>query len=387
MQLPAARETLNRVRVDGPVMHRLGQQLWPAAPQVLRIVIAAAVSWQLCIWLGASHPPVYAAVVPLVALRDDPYSAFNVSLDRLIGVVGGLALGLVVVHWLGPTAVSVAIVLAVGLFGGSILRIGGSLNVQVAVSALLAFASSDPSAYAYARLWETAVGAAVTVVLAPLLRPPNARATITASLRSVGEDLAATLDSACNQVTAVMSVATADVAGPALEKIRDQCRLVEDRARALPAEYARAEHSVRINPLRRSDRQPIAALACPIAIAVELARGTRQFVDEVADLSKREDLRADWPSLGNPLAGLVTPIAETIRIGLKPPADVDAAQFAATIATAEQSLTDWRGADHRQISAVLRRPLRRLLAELRRLPVEASSTAAGAAVSPSRNDS
>src|SRR5271170_6689832 len=59
-------------------------------PQAVRVVIAAGVSWQLCMWIlngPHGHPPVYAAVVPLVAMRDHPYSAFNVSLDRLVGVL------------------------------------------------------------------------------------------------------------------------------------------------------------------------------------------------------------------------------------------------------------------------------------------------------------
>jgi hypothetical protein len=62
-------------------------------PQIARILVAAAVSWELCVWLGATQPPVFAVVVPLLAMRDAPDSALNVSVARLVGVVAGLSIG------------------------------------------------------------------------------------------------------------------------------------------------------------------------------------------------------------------------------------------------------------------------------------------------------
>ena len=150
-------------------------------PSMLRIVVASVVAWQLCIWLGAQQPPIFAVIVPLVALRDAPYSALNVSMVRLIGVVGGVLIGIAVLHVIRPSALAVGLVLAIALPFGMLLRVGGAFNVQVAVSALLVFASPDPDAYAAARLWETAVGAAVTVILAALLFPPNPYRTFVAS--------------------------------------------------------------------------------------------------------------------------------------------------------------------------------------------------------------
>jgi uncharacterized membrane protein YgaE (UPF0421/DUF939 family) len=125
-------------------------------PQAVRVVIAAGVSWQLCMWIlngPHGHPPVYAAVVPLVAMRDHPYSAFNVSLDRLVGVLAGVCLGIAVVQWLGLSTLAVVLVLAVGLIGGIALQLGPGTNIQVAASSLLVFSNPDPNVYAFARLW------------------------------------------------------------------------------------------------------------------------------------------------------------------------------------------------------------------------------------------
>jgi uncharacterized membrane protein YccC len=349
------------------IRDRLWRRLVTEGPQTIRIVITACVAWQICIWLGARHPPVYAVIVPLVAMRDDPFSAFNVSFDRLLGVVAGLSLGLLVVQWLGPNALSIAIVLAVGLLGGMLLRVGASLNVQVAVSALLAFANSNPDAYAFSRLWETAIGAAATVVLAPLLLPPNARATITAAVVDIGRDLAAALERGCALITAPQ------IRVQQLDLLRDECRPIEDRARALTGQFTQAVHSVAINPLRRGDRQPLAALADTVAVTIELTRGTRQFADELAALSPREDLQPEWPSIAAPLTAMVTPLVQAIRAAIKPPADVNVAEYVAALAAGSQALAEWRSSDHRPISVVVRRPLHTMFDELNRFPLPAAS--------------
>src|SRR5689334_11392417 len=141
-------------------------------PQVARIVVAAAVAWEAALLLGATQPPIFAALVPLVSLRDDPFSAYNLSLARLVGVVAGLLIAIGVLAVLEPTTVAIAAVLAVALLVG-VVRIGDVLNTQVAVSALLVFSSADTADYAVTRLWETGLGTAVTLVLAPFLFPAN----------------------------------------------------------------------------------------------------------------------------------------------------------------------------------------------------------------------
>lgn len=62
------------------------------------------------------------------------------------------------------------------------LQLGPGFNIQVAASSLLVFSNPDPNAYAFARLWETALGAVVTVILAPLLFPPNTTSPIKAKI-------------------------------------------------------------------------------------------------------------------------------------------------------------------------------------------------------------
>jgi uncharacterized membrane protein YgaE (UPF0421/DUF939 family) len=127
-------------------------------PQIARIVVVAGVAWQVAVVLGAREPPIYAALVPLVSLRDNPFSALNLSVARLVGVVAGLLIAIGVLALFQPTTVAVAAVLALALLVGVVLRIGNVMNTQVAVSALLVFNSTDTEGYAVTRLWETGIG-------------------------------------------------------------------------------------------------------------------------------------------------------------------------------------------------------------------------------------
>ena len=328
-------------------------------PQVLRILVAAALSWQLCVWLGANQPPIFAVLVPVVALRDHPYSAFNLSFDRLIGVVGGVGLAVAVVQWLGPSLLSVMLVLAVGLAVGIVLRVGPTLNVQIAVSGLLVFASPDLDAYALARLWETAIGAAVSVLLSPLLLPPNARKAFEAELRTVTGELVAQLDD-------LASILAGSAEQSDLERLRDRAAETDGRARRLPESLAAAQRAVRHNPLRRRDRSPLRARTPVVELGLELARVERLLVEEVADLSTRPDLASHWTPLGSAALPVLRPITTAVRsalgTGLDPAeSDTRTERTKTWLELGHAELQNWMRTDARPISAVLRRPLRRLL--------------------------
>ncbi|WP_285543224.1 FUSC family protein [Streptomyces lavendulae] len=156
-------------RVWGRVRRRVADE----GPAAARIAVTVVAAWQTALWLGADQPPVFAAIVPLVALRSDPAAAFSTSLERVGGVVAGVLLGIVVLQWLHPSTAALALVVSLGLALGMVLRAGTSLDVQIAASSLLVLANPGPDAYALDRMWETAAGAAVTVLLAPLLWPPG----------------------------------------------------------------------------------------------------------------------------------------------------------------------------------------------------------------------
>lgn len=264
-------------------------------PAAARIVVTVAVAWQTAVWLGADQPPVYAAIVPLVALRGDPMTALATSVQRVLGVIGGILIGIGVLSVLHPSTATVALVVALGLAAGTLLKGGGTLNVQVPASSLLVFASASPDAYALHRVWETGAGAAVTILLAPLLWPPDPRDT----LATVAADCRTRLVEALSSTTAVL--------GTDPGAARDNVAAVTGHVEAIHGHAVRAreaERAMRFNPLRRRHRDTITRLASSVTTAdrltphlVTLARETAAFTDRHDLAPVLTDARRHLPAL------------------------------------------------------------------------------------------
>ena len=141
-------------------------------------------AWEVARLLGAELP-VFATLVPLLATKDDPFSAFNVSAARLLGVTAGVVLGLAALEVDGASALGVGVVLLVGLALGAFVRLGPERKPGRRLGAARGRdrrGDGTPAGYALDRLWETAIGAVVTLALAPLLWPPDPLAEVRARL-------------------------------------------------------------------------------------------------------------------------------------------------------------------------------------------------------------
>ena len=263
---------------------------------VVRIAAAAAVGWQLCVWLGAHQPPVYAVIVPLVAMRNDPSATVAVSAGRLVGVVAGLTIGILVLAWLRPSSVAVGVVMVLALAVGMVLRAGGALNLQVAVSALLVFANTDPSAYAVSRLWETAVGAVVTLAFAVLLFPPNPVRAFLSALQDVADASARNLLLAADLLVLDGGAAGSAPRDDLVDRLTAGAAATDEQARLLPARLAAARGAVRLNPVwRRRPAGDLVALEPVVAVAPEVTDLIRTHVIDVVEMSGRADLRCGGP--------------------------------------------------------------------------------------------
>jgi hypothetical protein len=325
-----------------------------ALPRAAQAAISAAIAWQLCVWLGADRP-VFAALVPIVAVKGDPLSALNVSLGRLAGVVGGIGLGIAVTEGLGVSALSVAALILVGLLAGLLVRIGGEPNTQVAVSALLLLAvTANVEDFGLERLWETAVGAAVTVALAPVLWPPHPVRELERRLDALSARIADDLALTCALVGGPQSAAEENL-GDVVEHTRDATRLVD----ALGA----LARGLRLNPLRRGDRAQLGALGERVRRAADAAHGARRLARDVAGLSGRHDLASDWAAAAVPAQAAGQAVVETVRGALAGrPVGADALR-------AGTALQGWRDADRSPVAVVLRRDLRTLLEDVAGDPV------------------
>ncbi|MFD4865363.1 FUSC family protein [Streptomyces sp. NPDC058412] len=318
----------------------------PAAARILVTVVAA---WQVALWLGADQPPVFAAVVPLVALRGDPFAALGASVQRVLGVVAGVVIAIVALNLLSPSTGTLALVVALGLAAGMLLRAGGGLNIQVAASSLLVFASTSPDSYALHRLWETVAGAVVTVLLAPLLWPPDPRRTLSALAADCRTHLAG----------ALTDTAAALAAGPAAAY--DNLARVTAHNEAVHGDAARAREAartMRFNPLRRRHRKAVRELARAIATAEQLTAQLSTLAREVAAFAGRDDLAADVIRARDHVPALAAATAEAIGDALV------CRDVAPGLTAARSALAAYAHADSSPVAVVLRRPFQRILDDL-----------------------
>jgi uncharacterized membrane protein YgaE (UPF0421/DUF939 family) len=318
-------------------------------PRAVRIAVAAGLAWWIARLLGADRP-VFAALVPLIAIRDEPYAALSLSLGRMLGVVAGVILGIAVVALVGVSTAAIALLLAVGLAIGLLLRTGPELNTQIAISALLlVVATRDANSYAFERIWETGVGAVTALAVAAFLLPPDplkeSERRLAEAARALADDLAA----------AQGALARGDPSARALltradEHARAVARAVED----LP----RARHALRLSPLRRGSRARLDVVERRLRLALRLAIQVRRLARDLASFAHREDLRDEWAEAARRLPPIIEAVAAASARALA------GEGCSREIARARELLAAYQREDTRPVAAILRRPLVLLCDEL-----------------------
>jgi uncharacterized membrane protein YgaE (UPF0421/DUF939 family) len=108
--------------------------------------------------------------VPILVIRSDTTATLRGSLGRVVGVLLGVGLGLASLEIARPSPVTVGLTVAVALLIDRFVRglphVELDTRSQTAVSALIMlFVASSVTSYAVARLWETAIGGALALLV------------------------------------------------------------------------------------------------------------------------------------------------------------------------------------------------------------------------------
>jgi uncharacterized membrane protein YgaE (UPF0421/DUF939 family) len=252
-----------------------GRDLGSESRVAIKMALASSLSWWLATLAGEQRP-VFAALVGLIALSGDPFSALNVSIARILGVFVGVAIGIGVLQLDVRLVFVVVIALVAGTLAGIPLRVGDRPNIQPAVSALFLVALGRSGAFhaGVARLWETAIGAGVALLVAVLLWPPHPVRELHQRLDRLRLGLAGDL----GLVAGDLAFGSRAV-GTRMEDIR--ARSVDAVREVLALEQAR--QALRFNPLRRRDVDELAVLEERINLAARLYRHTRAIARDVTD--------------------------------------------------------------------------------------------------------
>ena len=247
----------------------------------LKMTLGGTAAWWLAVELGARRP-IFAALVPLVAMTGDPFAAVAVSLTRIVGVFAGVGVGIAFVHAPVDLTLRVALVLLVGTIGSVVLKVGERPNLEVPIAGLflIGFASAQISQLGIQRIWETGVGAGVAILVSSLVWPPDPVRKLTRDLDRLRLELVSDLTAIAEDLatgSGAIAARLEDVRAHSLDAVRDVFEL-ESARRAL-----------RWSPLRRRDVAAADELAGRINLGARVYRHARSLARDVADADVRDE--------------------------------------------------------------------------------------------------
>jgi uncharacterized membrane protein YgaE (UPF0421/DUF939 family) len=258
------------------IRDRLGERDLVAELRLaIKMTGASVLAWWLATLAGEPRP-IFAALIPFVAMSGDPFASVSVSVERVLGVFVGVALGAAALRLHIGLLGTVALAVAAGTLVGILLRVGSTPNVEPAVSALflVAFGAASTFHSGFARLWETAIGAGVAILVSAFVWPPDPVRELEHRIRRLRQELGSDLASIAEDLSTgsgVVAERLDDVRARSQEVVRDFFDL--DRAR----------RALRWNPLRRKDITAFAGLEARIRLAGRLYRHTRSIARDIVD--------------------------------------------------------------------------------------------------------
>ncbi|GAB3818500.1 hypothetical protein GCM10028895_15840 [Pontibacter rugosus] len=92
------------------VFTRLGLTL-----QIVKTALAAAVSWIVATTILGSEFPYFAPLASILTVQVTVADSVEKATQRIIGIVGGVAVSLLIGHWLSISSLSIFLVILIGM--------------------------------------------------------------------------------------------------------------------------------------------------------------------------------------------------------------------------------------------------------------------------------
>ncbi|MCG2622405.1 aromatic acid exporter family protein [Arthrobacter sp. I2-34] len=188
---------------EGPVRPRPGLQRlravlrWPRLHLAVKAALAAGLAWSAAHAIpGAAHEyPYYAPVGALLSLYPTVAGSVQTTLQTLAGLLLGVGLAWLMMLWSAPSALSIAIMVCLGVLLAGIPRLGSGKDwVPTAALFVLLVGGPDAEDYSAGYLVQTALGAAVGILVNFVVFPPLHFNAAVNQLERLRHDLADQLD-------------------------------------------------------------------------------------------------------------------------------------------------------------------------------------------------
>jgi len=312
----AARDTVRAVARATPETLTLARRrAQPGAVYIARLTLTAVFAYLLALRFAGNHGPVLAPLTALLVIQVSLSHTLRSAARRVISVVAGVlvAIGLSIV--VGFTWWSLAILIAVALAVGLILRLGDDI-LEVPISAMLILSAVGSTTAASGRIIETLIGAAAGLAGGLLFAPVRLQ-----PAEEAIDDLSSQLASLLDQIAG--DVAAGSDAGRAADRLT--------RARALGREIQRVENalhdseeSLRLNPRARILPEAAIPLRTGLETLEHASVTVRVIARWTADASqpgtpsplRDPDIRGCLAELLTELAGAVRSIGDHVHAGV-----------------------------------------------------------------------
>lgn len=222
--------------------------------QVVKSAVATIAAWLLGAWVVPDQLPVFAAIAALLVVLPSVNQSLIKALERSVGVIAGVVIAVLLMLLLGGEGWIVLLAIVVAMLLAWALRASTGTANQVAISAMLVLAlgASSPE-YAWARVVETLIGAAIGFIVNVVVVPPVLVAPARRDVGLLGAEVAASLDRLAEALPQVRTNAQ-------LHELMLEVRLLRPMRDTAEASIAAGEESLTLNPRRSVHRDELREL-------------------------------------------------------------------------------------------------------------------------------
>ncbi|AAT89068.1 integral membrane protein [Leifsonia xyli subsp. xyli str. CTCB07] len=217
--------------------------------QIVKTAVAMLIAWIIARLLLPDELPVFAAIAALLVVQPSVNQSLGRAIERSLGVIVGVMVAFVIVIAFGTNSWIVLLaVVASLLLAWSLKLTPGSAN-QVPISAMLVLSLGATNAdYAWARIVETILGAAIGVIVNITVVPPVQTGPARAAVLGLGNEIAATLDRLAMALTSPQTPGERNA-------LLIEARLLRPMEKKAEAALTAAEESLTLNPRQTKHRR------------------------------------------------------------------------------------------------------------------------------------
>lgn len=319
--------------------------------------LAAGLAWYLASLVSPQRIPYFAPLAVVITFQTTVAETVAKAWYRCAGIVGGVAVALLLSHWLHPGAVTIALAVMLGTALSTALDLDGQISYQVGVTAVMVLASSGTPHYAEYRLLETALGAVVGVGVNALLLPPNGLPNAERRVLAVADLLSASL-----VYLSRAPLAAGSLVEPTAKQIEEQMSRAHQALRTAAAGF-------KLNPFAAAGRARLGELTKVMGDLEKIGIQVRGIARGLDDLGARTGC---YPTgLSDALRETAAVLAAYRQAVERPSAEASRA-VAAAVARAQSSQADCLTALREALSLADLRDLSAILADLDRILTEVS---------------